>query len=56
MFSEEMTGEPGDNQYTPKVHDNIMHRKAEQGTSLTYALKRLKKEKPITGWKCPLTP
>jgi hypothetical protein len=44
MFTEATTAAPGENQHTLLVNDNIMHRKAEQGTSLTYTLKRLKKE------------
>ena len=46
MLRDEITAEPGDNQYTV-VHDNIMHHgKAKQGTSLGYTLERLQRDHP----------
>lgn len=45
LVSEELTGKPGDNQYT-EVHNNVINPSVKQGNGATYALRRLKKQRP----------
>jgi hypothetical protein len=44
MWRDAAVAKPGDNQFT--VHDNIMHRKANGGTSRLYAASRLRRAAP----------